>query len=249
MVLTAHMLQTNLGIHPTIADYFANQRAVPANNLFWEGKRIYLSAGFGFLTIPIVFDLQHRMGIPLEALLSDAHVTLMEQGFDKLKQYENKSLDMFSFLEECKLLLQDKIVQHHLATDLFNRLSGKKAVYFQFEEKHKALARSDMFLFTLVDLHITDEWVHQFLPIWYAAARPILLFDDFVDLEEDRQTGETENTIIELGNDKAAILQAYEMGKVDIQRLSAVNKQLSEFLQNKLDGCMQRRYIQEQLQG
>ena len=57
MVITARILQDKLGIHPLIADYFANQRQIPADNLFWKDKRIYISAGFGFLTIPFAFDV------------------------------------------------------------------------------------------------------------------------------------------------------------------------------------------------
>ena len=203
MVITSKKLESELGINSEIAHYFANERNVPANNLFWKNKRIYLSSGFGFLTIPFMFDLVHKAGVPLAELLHDEHVSLMESGFDKLKQYENNELTFPAFIDACSHLLQGKIKQKHLASDLFSILAGKAPQYFTFETTHKALARSDSFLFTLVDLDVTDEWVADFLPTWYSLARPILLLDDFKDLQEDRIQGD-ENTIIDLGNDGAA---------------------------------------------
>ena len=81
MVITSRKLQDQLGVNSRIADYFANERPVPVNNLFWKNKRIYISGGFGFLTIPLAFDLIHKSGVPLELLLNDEHVSSMEKGF------------------------------------------------------------------------------------------------------------------------------------------------------------------------
>jgi hypothetical protein len=202
---------------------------VPANNLFWKNKRIYLSIGFGFLTIPLAFDLMYKKGIPLNELLADDHVSLMEEGFDKLKRFELKESDTSSFLASCHQLIGDKIRQLHLAEDLFAFFSGKKTSHFQFETTYPALARSDFFLFTLVDLSLTDEWVRNFLPYWYSLARPILLLDDFKDFPEDLIDGD-ENTIIELGASKDAVEKAYEMGRKDLFKLSELNPKLAAYM-------------------
>jgi hypothetical protein len=235
-----------MGINSEIAHYFANVRNVPANNLFWKNKRIYLSSGFGFLTIPFIFDLVHKAGVPLTELLNEEHVSLMEHGFDKLKQYENNEISFPSFIEACAALLQGKIRQQHLASDLFAVLSGKEAHYFSFEKEHKALARSDSFLFTLVDLQVTDEWVTGFLPVWYSLARPILLLDDFKDLQEDR-FHKDENTIIDLGNDGAAIQKAFEMGIRDCDVLATVNPQLSKHMKRLLNDSLLYDHIVKEL--
>lgn len=246
MVITARILQDRFGIDEQIAIYFANERAVPANNRFWGTKRIYISAGFGFLTIPFGFDIMHKAGIPKELLLNDAHVSLMEQGFDRLKRYEAKEYDLVQFVNSCKQLLDGKIMQPKLAADLFAFVTGKPAAFFEFETKYKALARSDSFLFTLVDLELTDEWVKNFLPYWYSVARPILLLDDFKDLEEDRRTND-ENTIIELGNNGDAIRQAYELGMSDIQLLSQLNSKLAKELKSYLDDSLNYEHIKREL--
>ncbi len=164
MVITSGILENRLGIHKRIADYFANQRAIPANNLFWKDKRIYLSMGFGFLTIPFAFDLMYKRGIEMDILLQDDHVSLMEEGFDKLKKYEMSLLSYSDFINGCKELLHGKIRQTDLAKDLFAFFSGESSTVYQFENKYKALARSDFFLFTLLDLELSNEWVHEFLP-------------------------------------------------------------------------------------
>jgi len=246
MVITSRKLEQELGINSTIATYFANERKVPAHNLFWENKRIYISTGFGFLTIPLIFDLVHKCGVSLDLLLSDEHVSLMEQGFHKLKQYESEEIAFADFIAECKILLQDKIKQPHLASDLFTVFSGKQAAHFKFETTHKALARSDSFLFTLVDLELTDEWVNQFLPYWYSLARPILLLDDFKDLEEDRIKGD-ENTIIELGNNAAAIELAYNMGMADLNLLGTVNPLLANYMRRFLTQALGYAHIKKEL--
>lgn len=229
MVITARKLESEMGINSEIAHYFANERKVPADNLFWKGKRIYISIGFGYLTIPLVFDLVHKCGVPVNTLLQDAHVSAMERGFDKLKRYENNEITFLEFIDECKILFQKNIKQPHLADDLFAVFTGKAPKHFQFETKHKALARSDAFLFTIVDLDLTDEWVHSFLPVWYSLARPILLLDDFKDLVEDRTNCE-ENTIIELGDNGKAVADAYELAMTDIEILSKINPQLGKYM-------------------
>jgi hypothetical protein len=246
MVITARILQDRFGIDEQIATYFANERTVPANNRFWGTKRVYISAGFGFLTIPLGFDLMHKAGIPKEELLNDAHVSLMEQGFDRLKRYEAKEYDLAEFINSCKQLLDGKIRQPKLAADLFAFVTGKPTTFFQFETKYKALARSDSFLFTMVDLELTDDWVKQFLPYWYSLARPILLLDDFKDLEEDRRIND-ENTIIELGNDADAIRKAYELGMQDLRLLSQLNSKLAGIMKQFLDDALTYEQISREL--
>jgi hypothetical protein len=247
MVVTSRMLSSELGIDAEIADYFANKRKVPDNNLFWKNKRIYLSAGFGFLTIPFAFDIMFKAGISKQLLLDDDHITLMENGFDRLKRYESEELSLEEFINECKLLLKEKIKQQKLATDLFNVVLGNSGLNFNFETKNKALARSDSFLFTLVDLELTDKWVADFLPYWYSIARPILLLDDFKDLETDRLKNEQENTIIELGNNAEAIKAAYEIGISDADRLAMLNPKLSKFIHSLLKESLKNNYIQKQI--
>jgi hypothetical protein len=246
MIITSRKLQDSLGISSSIADYFANERPIPANNLFWQNKRIYISGGFGFLTIPLAFDLIHRAGVPLNILLSDEHVSLMENGFHELKRYESGEIPFKQFLDNCKQLWGPLVKQEKLADDIYRILSGKEAIFFKFETTHKALARSDAFLFTLVDLELTDEWVEQFLPYWYSLARPILLLDDFKDLVEDRRNNE-ENTIIELGNDANGIRAAYELGINDLEKLSTINPRLAKYLLAFLKESLQYNHIQAEL--
>ncbi len=193
--------------------------------------------GFGFLTIPFAFDLMYKRGIELDILLDHDHVSLMEEGFDKLKKFETSLITYDEFIESCQQLLKGRIRQPDLAKDLFLLFSDQASACFQFEKKYKALARSDFFLFTLVDLALSNEWVSDFLPYWYSIARPILLLDDFRDIEEDRLKGE-ENTIIEMGDDKAAVEQAYSLGKQDLALLASVNPLLAGFILELLDDSM-----------
>ena len=246
MVITAQKLESEMGINSEIARYFANERKVPANNAYWKDKRIYISRGFGFQAIPFLFDLVHKCGVPLDVLLNDDHVTLMEQGFHEVGRFEKSEIGFEEFLTSCKLLLKDRVKQPHLAADLFALFSGKATSFFEFETEHKALARSDSFLFTLVDLELTDEWVNNFLPLWYALARPILLLDDFKDLEEDRRNGE-ENMIIELGDNAEAVKQAYDFGMEDLKRLSVINPKLAKYIESFFLKSLSEEHIRSML--
>jgi len=242
MVITARKLESEMGINSEIAHYFANERKVPVNNAYWKNKRIYISFGFGFQAIPFMFDLVHKCGVATDVLLQDEHVTLMEQGFDKVGRYESNEITFSEFLTECKILLQGKIKQQHLAADLFALFSGGATDYFEFETKHKALARSDSFLFTLVDLDVSDEWVRSFLPVWYALARPVLLLDDFKDLEDDRKNGE-ENMIIELGDNAEAVKKAYDFGMQDLKILSKINPKLAKYIEEFFEKSLLQEHI------
>jgi hypothetical protein len=244
MVITARKLELEMGINSEIAHFFANQRTVPVNNAYWRSKRVYISLGFGFKAIPFLFDLVHKCGVSLETLLHDDHVTLMEQGFDFVGKYESNEITFNEFLEGCQILLKDRIKQPHLAADLFALFTGKSTTWFKFEEDHKALARSDSFLFTLVDLELKDEWVHTFLPLWYSLARPILLLDDFKDLEEDRRKGE-ENMIIELGDNAEAANKAYNFAMQDLKLLSSVNPKLSYYIESFFQKALQEEHIKK----
>ena len=243
MVVTSRILQDRLGISKEIADYFANTRQVPPNNLFWKNKRIYLSIGFGFLTIPLAFDLMYKKGIPLGELLDDAHVSRMEAGFDRLKRFEANEIDQQQFLASCEELLRGNICQKHLAADLFSFFQGKPASFFSFETRYPALARSDFFLFTLVDLSLSDDWIADFLPYWYSLARPILLLDDFKDFPEDLEKGD-ENTIIELGANRDAVEKAYALGRDDLRMLSGVNSRLADYMEEFLKETEAYHHIQ-----
>jgi hypothetical protein len=246
MVITSRMLQDRMGVDSEIADYFANERAVPQNNLFWKNKRIYISRGFAYLTIPLVADLLYRLGVSKKSILNDEHVGLLEQGFDLSSRYEEKQITFEQFVLSSKKILIGKVKQVNFASDLFRFLQGESTKFFTFETPIKALSRSDGYLFTIIDLEVSDEWVKEFLPYWYSMIRPVLLFDDFKDLAGDRKDGD-ENSIIELGNDKQAILSAYEFGMKDISLLSSVNEKLAAYLKEMLQEVLSFPHIRKEL--
>ncbi|MBP6686820.1 MAG: hypothetical protein KA160_03090, partial [Lacibacter sp.] len=101
-------------------------------------------------------------------------------------------------------------------------------------------------LFTLVDLDVTDKWVSTFLPVWYSLARPILLLDDFKDLEEDRNNA-NENMIIELGDNKQAVEKAYEFGLQDLVKLSKVNPKLAKYIESFFQKALNQDHIRSML--
>ena len=78
MFISAYQLQHEMGVDPSIARFFVD-RPVPENNSFWKGRLLYIGFGNGYLSIPVYYDLLFRIGLPLELLLSEAHVLLMEK--------------------------------------------------------------------------------------------------------------------------------------------------------------------------
>ena len=73
-----------------------------------------------------------------------------------------------------------------------------------------------------------------------------LLLDDFKDLEDDRRDND-ENVIIELGNNKEAILKAYEIGENDLVTLGEMNPKLSKFIKTFLKQTLEYDYIAKEL--
>lgn len=238
MVITSRMLVDRFGIDEEIADYFANKRPVPENNLYWGSRRIYISAGFGFLFIPIVFDLMYKLGVDKKDLLDEKRLNIMEALLHNSQLFELNKLSFSEYIQRCTTLTGENIKQKNLYDSLINHFSGKTVKIFDFELVHKALARGDSFLFTIVNLDVTDGWVNDFLPYWYGLMRPIFLFDDFKDLEEDKRNGD-ENTILELGGDSEAISKATKIALSDINTLKLVNEKLSNNMISFLNQALQ----------
>lgn len=238
MVITSRILQEKWGIDPEIADYFANERAVPKDNLHWGNRRIYISGGFGFLFIPIVFDLIHKLGIDKKDLLEENHVKLTELILHYSQEYELNQINFNEFINKCKKLVSNKIKQPNFYRSLNSHFSREPLSVFEFETKYKALGRGDSYLFTLVNLKVTDEWIKNFLPYWYGVMRPIFLFDDFRDLEEDKRNGE-ENIIIEMGGNADALTKATEMALFNINVLKEINEKLSNTMTDYLNQILE----------
>jgi hypothetical protein len=242
------MLQDRMGIDSEIANYFANERAVPVNNAFWKNKRIYVSTGFAYLCIPVLSDLLLKLGIDKSVILSESHIKLTEDIFDRSVQYEFKQITFPNFVNECNLLLSGKIKQLNLVEDLNTVLIEKKSKHFRFETKLQSLARCDGYLYSFADLDTSDEWVKQFLTYWYTIMRPILLIDDFQDLLLDRVNGE-ENAIIELGDYATGIQSAYNLGVKDLKLLAEINPKFSAFMASTLKNVLTMRHIESELRG
>ena len=164
MFTSKEYLHTRLGVDPEIAAFFVD-RKVPANNLYWKGRYLYVASGTGYTFIPVFFDLQHKLGISKKVLLDPLHVEVCEAGLHSAALYELQTITFTQHVENVKLLLSPYIKNQKLFEDLCG--------YFKLEELKpykylgtfsKALNRADSYLFTLTMLEATPLQVEGRLP-------------------------------------------------------------------------------------
>jgi hypothetical protein len=227
MVITKHFLADKLGLDFEIAQFFAD-RKVPADNMYWKGRFLYLSYGTGFLFIPMIADIMFRSGIDKTVVLDPVRIARMEQSFDIVMNYERKKLSFEQYITSMSAVFEPHVVNRDLFDDLILHFKSLPGQHFHLGTSVAALDRADAFLFNYTDLDIQTDVLRLIIKRWYYLAVAHLMLDDFVDLEDDRAKGE-ENALIQLGDNRQALISAKEMLEKNIEGLKETNPLLAAF--------------------
>ena len=227
--VTKRKLADEFGLDDEIAAFFADRKP-PVDNLFWKGKYVYLSNTLGYIIIPLLFDVQYRLGVEKSLLLDEKHVSLMEDGFDWMAKYEAKLITYEDFIGGCKTVFEPTVVNQGFFHNLLLYLKGGHTAHYQLGSPVQALNRADAFFFTLCDTPMDDEVLKRIVKAWSYIKVNALILDDINDLESDRLEGE-ENSIIELGDDEAAIGRLQAMFNENVKSLAAINAKLAHYLE------------------
>ncbi|MHA4847194.1 hypothetical protein ACX0G7_23715 [Flavitalea antarctica] len=233
MVITKHFLSQNLGLDFEIAQFFAD-RKVPADNLYWKGKFLYLSFGTGFLFIPFIMDAIYKSGVDKKLVIDPERTARMEQGFDIVMQYERKKISFDDYIKQMSEVFLPHVVNRDLYDDLLRHFKGEPTQTYKLGTGVAALDRADAFMFVYTDLPVDQETMKTIIRRWYYLAIAHLMLDDFIDIDEDREKGE-ENALIDLGDNHEALKKCQLMLEENIEGLKETNEKIGEFFRKIYD--------------
>jgi len=236
--VTKRKLADEYGVDPEIAAFFADRKP-PADNLFWKGKYVYLSNSLGYIIIPLLVDIQFRLGMDKSLLLGEKHIRLMEAGFDWMAKYESKMITYQDFIGGCEILFEPAVMNRDFFDDLLVHLNGDRPRRYRLGSPVRALNRADAFFFTLCDVPINDELIERIIQAWSYVKANALILDDINDLESDRAGGE-ENAILELGDNDAAIQKIRDLFSDNVKSLEKTNSQLARYLERGFSSLLPR---------
>jgi len=227
MVITKRYLSDTLGLDFDIAEFFAD-RKVPADNLYWKGKFLYLGVNLGTLFIPIMMDAAYKSGVDKKLLIDPVRTARMEASMDIVMLFEYKRITFEEYTKRMSELYLPHVVNHDLFDDLLRFFRGEATQHFTLGSGVAALDRGDAFLFNFTDLPIDNELLRTLIKRWYYLAVSHLMMDDIADLDDDRDKGE-ENAIIELGDNNMALEKCQLMMEESIEGLKQTNERMASF--------------------
>lgn len=222
-----------MGVDEQIARFFVD-RKVPENNVFWKGRLLYVSGGNGFTSIPVYYDLLHRLGLPREILLSETHLHFMEWVMHYAILAEQNQISFTGQLESITHLLEGRVQEPSFFQQLLEYLhqSVLKPIG-RLGKSVPALNRADVFLFILCDLPLSEDQLALAIRYWYGLHTSYLLMDDIYDYQFDKQDKE-DSSILELGDGPAAFEKAFQILQENQAILSEINPILGQYFAEKL---------------
>jgi len=210
MFISSTFLEINYGVDDEIAVFFVD-REPPANNLYWQGKLLYLRPAPGYLFIPLIVDLLYRLKIDRQELLSERFVKIMEDIGHISALEETRQITADEAIKKGTELVKGICMNKTWYHNLVNYFNNKEDNFFsRLSGPFKALHRGDLFLFALCALSLREELYERVAEQWFALISILLLLDDAEDLASDKKTGD-ENAFIESG--------LHEKGRQKIEEL------------------------------
>ncbi|HZG25113.1 MAG TPA: hypothetical protein VEZ17_11060 [Chitinophagaceae bacterium] len=234
MFTSKEFLHLHLGVDPEIAKFFVD-RKIPADNLYWKGKYLYVASGTGFLFIPLFIDLQCKLGVNKYDLLEETYVQLIEAILHSAALYEHQVISFEDHLANCRKLLENRIYNQQLYQDLNVYLTTNDLKpYKNLGTTNRALNRADTFLFSLCALKLPRTVVDPIIFHWYTLVPCLLLLDDITDLKDDLHKNE-ENAVTEFGPGSLGIIRAIEFLKMKFAELRTINSLVADYLEGYLE--------------
>ncbi|MEO6963984.1 MAG: hypothetical protein ABIY90_18595 [Puia sp.] len=228
MFISANQLHREMGVDIAIARFFVD-RPVPKDNSFWKGKLLYIGFGNGYLSIPVYYDLLHKIGVPLDLLLGEEHIHFMEKLMHYAIEQERKKISITEEQLAIRELLKGRIKNpdwYLLLCDYLDQEILKPMHVFGLDQP--SLNRADVFLYVLCDLPLKEKHWKLAVRYWYALHPTYLLMDDLRDYERDKEQGE-ENVVLEWGDGVGGFQRVMDRIRTNCNVLKEVNPRLAEF--------------------
>lgn len=234
MFISSGYLEIHYGIDSEIAGFFVD-REPPADNLYWQGKLLYLRPAQGYLFIPLIVDLLYKSGLERQQLLSEKFVTTMERlghisALEETKQISNEEA-VFKSAE----LINNTCTNEYWYSNLIDHLTGKNPNFFTaLSAPFKALHRGDLFLFSVCALQYPAALSEKIAQQWFALITTLLLLDDAEDIKADMQTGD-ENAFLESGMTAEGLKKIKELVNVNLAKISILNALMAAQLKKQYE--------------
>ena len=234
MFLTKHDLKLSYGIDLEIASFYVD-RKVPLQNLYWQGRTIYLPGAPGYLFMPIFADILFRAGLQKNEILTEEQL-----------QFSEKILHSAALLEHGKISWNENVdqvlsavVPHPNSISLFNELKnylGKDPrpvnIGGRLGTKFPSLNRADTYLLSVTAFDITTFDVDLALSAWYALMTYFLILDDLADIRDDLIKNE-ENVLLDAGLNENGAAEIRKMINESIETMNRINPVMANRIDHK----------------
>ncbi len=229
MFISVNQFERDMGVDKTIGRFFVDRKP-PADNSFWKNRLLYIGLGNGFVSIPVYYDILHRIGVPQEILLDEKHIRFMEQLMHFAILQEKNEISIPEELKCIRSLLKGRM-QNKSFYDLLNRYLDQPTLkpLGYFGMPYPSLNRADVFLYVLCDLPLSEEQLKRAVRYWYALHPSYLIMDDIRDYMKDIEEGD-ENVVIDLGGGAEGFEKTFGMLHKNSETLKEINPLLAQFL-------------------
>lgn len=225
-------LKLGYGVDMEIGKFLID-RKVPAGNLYWKNRLLYIVPMPGYLFIPQYIDIQYRLGLSKAELLSEQHLQLLEAILHSAAKLESKAIDFDAHITECIVLAEPVCKNPSLLQDLIYYFSGKKEKSgVALGTPYRSLNRADAYLFSLCCFDFDSALKKKLVDAWYALITFYLVIDDLQDIQSDFEQQE-ENAVIEAGLNEEGAKAIEALIHQSYQVMNAVNPVMANRIDHK----------------
>jgi len=248
MFLSCDDLKLAYGVDMEIGRFYVD-RKVPADNVYWKKRHLYIPPVPGYYFMPIFSDLAYRSGIEKSAILSEDFIGLAEMILHSAGRLEQKEISWEEHIRECIALAESKVVNTDFLEDLKTYFTGdKQNATVPLGTPYPSLNRADAYLFALCTISFDQEKKIKLLESWYALMTYFLILDDLVDIKEDFKNKE-ENALIEAGLSEQGAAIITEMINRSYVNMEKVNPVMSNRIDHKRQSLDVEAIIKSFLEG
>ena len=234
MFLTKHDLKLSYGIDLEIGAFYTD-RKLPADNLYWKGRTIYLPGAPGYLFIPIFADLMRRSGASKKDLLNEKYVQSCESILHAAALQEHGLITWNENVERSWLAVQP----HDSALSLYEEIkdyltkgSGPSKAGTRLGTNFPSLNRADTYLLSITMLDPKAFDVEMVIQSWYALMTYFLILDDLADIKEDLINQE-ENVLLDAGLNETGATMVENMISQSISVMERINPVMANRIDHK----------------
>ncbi|MFN5423077.1 MAG: hypothetical protein ACK5AO_07415 [bacterium] len=234
MFLTKDDLKLAYGVDLEIGEVYVNRR-VPADNLYWKNRTIYIPGSPGYIFMPIFADVLYRCGADKDIILTDHFIGIAEQILHSAALLEHKQITWQEHVHHVQNMILPVIKNQSLFQELSNYLnqdSPHKLIGSSLGTEFSSLNRADSYLYCLCCIEPTTLNLEKALQGWYALMTYFLILDDLADIKEDLKKAE-ENVLIDAGLNETGVKKVNTMIEESMMVMQSINPVMANRIDHK----------------